>query len=49
MLKLISPGVNSSSKGANFGQNKIKGANLRKMQVLDQVKVQKMQTSLKGA
>ena len=49
VLKLISPGVNSSSKGANFDQNKIKGADLRKMQVLDQVKVQKMQTSLKGA
>ena len=49
VLKLISPGANSSSKGANFDQKKNEGANLRKMRVLDQVKVQKMRASLKGA
>ena len=30
-------------------ENKIKGANVRKMWALDQVKVQKMPNSLKGA
>ena len=56
VLRLISPGANSSrcwflllSWVQILITEVIQGANLQKMRVLDQVKVQKMWISLKGA